>query len=498
MGIVARTQQGEVEGREKNGVLLFAGIPYAAPPVGARRFLPPEPHERWSGVRSAQRFGPAAPQLPGEGVLGIRDVRWDEDCLTLNVCTPAADGARRPVLVWIHGGGFQTGQGAIPWYDGTSFARKGDVVTVSINYRLGALGFAHVAGIGGKGFESSGLNGILDQIAALRWVRDNIAAFGGDPERVTIAGESAGGMSVGVLLGCPQARGLFRGAIPQSGAAQHVISDAKAREVAGRLADALRADGIAELSARTPAEILDAHRAVAASYVEESRGDPTGLGGMPFRPVVEGHALPVPPVESVRKGNAADVAVLAGTNADETTIWSYGAFDEERARRVFSRYLPHADAAYDTYRAARPGAAPADLVTALTTDFTFRIPAVRLAEAQHAAGGRVFQYLFTWRSRALGGRLGATHALEIPFAFDTLGKPGVEAFIGPGPLPSELADRMHAAWTAFIRTGDPACDALPAWPAYEPAGREVMELGDTCRVLHDPGAAERELWELAR
>jgi para-nitrobenzyl esterase len=496
MSDVAHTQQGEVRGREKNGVLLFAGIPYAAPPVGPGRFLPPEPHPAWSGVRDAQRFGPAAPQLPGEGVLGIRDVRWDEDCLTLNVSTPAADGGRRPVLVWIHGGGFQTGQGAIPWYDGGSFARKGGVVTVSINYRLGALGFAHLAGIGGAGYESSGVLGILDQIAALRWVRDNIAAFGGDPGRVTIAGESAGGMSVGILLGCPAARGLFRGAIAQSGAAQHVIAEPKAREVAGRLAEALRASGVDDLRARSAAEILDAHRAVAVSYVEESRGDPTGLGGMPFRPVVEGHALPVPPVESVRKGNAADVAVMIGTNADETTIWSYGTFDDARARRVFGRYLAHPDA-YHTYRAARPAAAPADLITALTTDFTFRIPAVRLAEAQLAAGGRAYHYLFTWRSRALGGRLGATHALEIPFAFDTLTKAGVGAFIGPGPLPQDLADRMHAAWTAFIHTGDPSCDALPAWPAYDLVRRPVMELGDTCRVLDDPGSAERKLWEAA-
>jgi para-nitrobenzyl esterase len=498
MAIVARTQQGEVEGRERNGALLFAGIPYAAPPVGPLRFLPPEPHQRWSGVRSAQRFGPAAPQLPGEGVLGIREVRWDEDCLTLNVCTPAVDGARRPVLVWIHGGGFQTGQGAIPWYDGTSFATKGGVVTVTINYRLGALGFAHLAGIGGKAYESSGLLGILDQIQALRWVRDNIAAFGGDPEKVTIAGESAGGMSVGILLGTPSARGLFRGAIAQSGAAQHVVSEAKAREVAGRFADALRADSVDALRERSPAEILDAHRHVAASYVEESRGDPTGLGGMPFRPVVDGVVLPVPPVESVRKGNAADVAVLAGTNADETTIWTYGEFDEARARRAFGRHLPHAAGAYDTYRSARPDAPPAELITALTTDATFRIPAVRLAEAQHAAGGRVHKYLFTWRSRALGGRLGATHALEIPFMFDTLTRPGVDAFIGPGPLPAELAERMHAAWTAFVHTGDPACGALPAWPAYEPAGRKVMELGDACRLLHDPGSAEREVWELGR
>jgi para-nitrobenzyl esterase len=497
MGIVARTLQGEIEGREKDGALLFAGIPYAAPPIGARRFLPPEPHERWSGVRAAQRFGPCAPQLPGEGLVRQRDLRWDEDCLTLNVCTPGLDGGRRPVMVWIHGGGFQTGQGGIPWYAGASFARGG-VVTVTINYRLGALGFAHVAEIGGKGFESAGLNGILDQIAAIHWVRDNIAAFGGDPERITIAGESAGAMSVGTLVGCPSARGLFRGAIAQSGAAEHVIGERKGREIAARLADVLRADSIEALRAKSPAEVLEAQRQVAASYAEESRGDPTGLGAMPFRPVVEGHVLPLPPVESVRKGNAADVALLVGTNADETTIWTYGEFDEAKARRAYARYLPHAETAYDTYRAARPGATPAQLVTAVTTDQTFRIPAVRLAEAQHAGGGRAFAYLFTWRSRAFGGRLGATHVLEIPFTFNTLAAPGVDAFLGAGPPPTDLADRIHASWTAFIHRGDPACDALPAWPAYDPSTRAVMELGEPCRLLHDPSSAERELWEASR
>ena len=215
-----KTLSGEVRGREKNGVLLFSGIPYAAPPVGERRFRPPEPHDAWSGVRDATRFGPAAPQLPGDGLVGNPNVRWDEAaCLTLNVCTPACDDARRPVLVWIHGGGFRNGQAAIPWYDGSSFARGG-VVVVSLNYRLGALGYLALGEIGGSDYSTSGSSGIQDQLAALRWVRDNIAAFGGDPARVTIAGESAGGMSVGILLGVAGASGLFRGAIPQSGAAQ--------------------------------------------------------------------------------------------------------------------------------------------------------------------------------------------------------------------------------------------------------------------------------------
>ncbi|HEU4430985.1 MAG TPA: carboxylesterase family protein, partial [Myxococcota bacterium] len=222
--LIASTRSGPVRGREKNGVLLFAGIPYAAPPVGERRFRAPEPPDDWREIREATRFGPAAPQLPGEGVVGNPAVRWDEGgCLTLNVATPACDDAGRPVLVWIHGGGFRTGQGAIPWYDGSSFARGG-VVVVSINYRLGALGFAQLDAIGGSDYADSGSVGIQDQLAALRWVQGNIASFGGDPARVTIAGESAGGMSVGILLGSAGASGLFRGAIPQSGAAQHVLS----------------------------------------------------------------------------------------------------------------------------------------------------------------------------------------------------------------------------------------------------------------------------------
>ena len=261
-----------------------------------------------------------------------------------------------------------------------------------------------------------------------------------------------------------------------------------------RFAEALRAESIDELRARSVPEILAAQASVAASFAEESRGDPTGLGSMPFRPVVEGRALPQAPLGAIRAGNAAGVSVLIGTNADETTLWGFGAFEEARARRIFARHLPDGDAAYDTYRAARPGAAPGELVVALTTDHLFRIPAVRLAEAQHAAGGRVWKYLFSWRSRAFGGKLGATHALEIPFAFANLGKPGVDAFLGPGETPWALAETMHAAWTAFVREGDPSCAALPAWPGYEPSQRSVMEFGEPTRLLGDPGAAERELF----
>jgi para-nitrobenzyl esterase len=493
----ATTRSGEVRGREKSGVLLFAGIPYAAPPTGERRFRGPEREDAWSGVRDATRFGPAAPQPPGDGLVGNPNVRWDEaGCLTLNVTTPACDDARRPVLVWIHGGGFRSGQGAIPWYDGASFARSG-VVVVSINYRLGALGFAQLAEIGGSDYAGSGSVGIQDQLAALRWVRENIAAFGGDPERVTIAGESAGGMSVGILLGVAGASGLFRGAIPQSGAAHHVAGAKDGAIVAAHFARALGAGSLAEILAAPAERILAAQVAVEKLSRERVIADAAGLGGMPFMPVIDGRGIPEPPLAAVRRGDARGVNVLVGTNADEMTLFGVPEVDDAKLPRFASRYFADPEHALSAYRADYPGAGPRELALAMATDHVFRIPAVRLAEAHQASGGRTWKYLFTWKSRAFGGRLGATHALEIPFAFNTLDRPGVDAMLGPGERPDALASVMHAAWTAFVKTGDPGCAAAGAWPRYG-AAREVMELGARVGLLRDPGARTRAAWDGAR
>ncbi len=492
-----QTEQGEVQGREKEGVLQFAGIPYAAPPTSARRFRAPQPHDRWIGMRDARHFGPAAPQPREEGLTSTPQVRWDEDCLTLNVCTPACDEGRRPVLVWIHGGGFRTGQGAIPWYNGTSFAQRGDIVTVSINYRLGVLGFAHLEEIGGAEYASSGLNGIRDQIAALQWVRDNIAAFGGDPGRVTIAGESAGGMSVGTLLGCPAAAGLFRGAIPQSGAAHTMSSREQGVALARRFAAAAGASSIDDLIAAPVERILAAQMEVEQQSRSGDLRPPTGtgLGGMPFQPVVDGHVLPQPPIAALRAGLSSAVRVLVGTNRDEMTLFPLGTTDEARLQRIAARVFSDSGAAMAAYRSEWPGASPEEILNAMMTDRVFRIPAVRVAEAQAQNGGTAYQYLFTWESRAFGGRLKATHALEIPFVFNNLGRAGTEIFLGPGPMPQALADSMHAAWIAFIRTGDPTCDAVGEWPAYTPERRAVMELGDHIGLRIDPYSATRALWD---
>jgi para-nitrobenzyl esterase len=498
MAAIATTKRGRVEGREKEGVLLFAGIPYAAPPLGPLRFRPPQSHAGWSGVLDARRFGPAAPQLPRGGLTDAAPVRWDEDCLTLNVATPGLDDRGRPVLVWIHGGAFRTGQGGIPWYNGASFARRGDVVTVSINYRLGALGFAHLAELGGAGYASSGLNGLLDQIAALEWVQENIAAFGGDPARVTVAGESAGAMSVGTLLGCPSAAGLFEKAIAQSGAAHHTLSADVAAEIARLLARRLDAATLDDLQ-RVPVErILEAQREVEDEVAAASTlggVDVSALGDMAFQPVVDGAVLPEAPLEAIRRGASAPVQVLTGTNRNETTLWGYGEVDRAGLRRIAARHFENPDAALAVYESARPGASAHDLVIALTTDHMFRIPAIRLAEGHADGGGTAYMYEFSWESRAFDGRLKATHALEIPFVFNNLERAGVDVFLGPGPLPQELAEVMHDAWISFIRTGEPCHPGLPSWPAYTASRRAVMELGDRLRVRHDPDGAERALWE---
>ncbi len=475
------TTGGEIEGRERKGAQLFAGIPFAAPPTGARRFGPPEAPEPWSGIRQAQRFGPAAPQPTGEpgSLMGTGPKSVDEDCLTLNVCTPACDDGSRAVMVWIHGGAFRTGTGAIPWYDGASFATNHDVVTVTINYRLGALGFMELDDRPG-----SGVNGLLDQIAALEWVRDNIANFGGDPAKVTIAGESAGAMAVGTLLSMPASAGLYRAAIAQSGAARHVVPADKGALVAKTFLAELDAD---------PYDATWQELIAVQSKAEAALAQDSALGTMPFAPVVGSVHLPEMPLATISAGAASDVALMIGTNLDESSLWGVGKADEARMLRKLADATGDGAAAAAVYR-ARLGAeaTPAQVLSAARTDEMFRAPATRLAEAHH---GPTFSYLFRWASRVKG--LGSTHALEIPFMFNTLDRPGVELFLGEGVIPTTLAGRMHAAWADFIKTGG------PGWAPYSvESGRQTMEFDqpgadDTSAVVSDPLSAERELWAAA-
>jgi para-nitrobenzyl esterase len=498
MDLIVSTTSGRVQGRDRNGVLSFAGIPFAAPPTGDRRFRPPEPHPRWEGVRDATRFGKVAPQLGGGlgAVLAGRTPDWSEDCLFLNVQTSALDDGRRPVMVWIHGGGFAGGTGAVPWYDGKHFVDHGDVVVVSINYRLGALGWMYLGALDPD--HRTGNVGLLDQIAALEWVRDNIGAFGGDPDNVTIFGESAGAMSVGTLMGAPRAQGLFHAAIAQSGAAHNITSADDAALVAEKMLETLGVDDVAGLVAADPASVLEAQAAVSAAAAAGELGHgERNASGLIFGPVLDGDVLPQLPIDAVRAGSSASVPLLIGTNRDEWNLFALPRSpvgDDATIVRRLGTMVDGADEVLAAYRAARPGATSNELWSAIVTDRVFRIPAVRLAEAQVAhQPDHTFMYLFEWPSAAFEGRLGACHALEIPFVFDNLDKGGIDQLTGPEP-PQSIADAMHAAWLAFVHDRDPGTAAEP-WPVYDTDRRATMIFDVKGRVDDDPLSAERAVWD---
>ena len=490
------TSSGLVRGKPtpEGDVLLFRGIPYAAPTGGANRWAPPLPPQPWTDVLDATSFGPAAPQNPSalESTLGAGKMKTGEDCLRVNVWTPAADGGARPVMVWIHGGGFTGGAGSTPWYDGRRFCRRGDVVVVSLNYRLGVLGFLDLSALGDPELAHAGNCGLLDQVAALRWVRDNIGAFGGDPGNVTVFGESAGAMSIGTLLGMPAAAGLFHKAILQSGACQNTSTSARAQAIAAEVRAEAGLDDADALRAAPVEALLDAQAAV------ERRHQGAGL---PFQPVVGGPDLPRPPIDAVAAGAAAGIPLLVGTTLEEMRL--FGIWDQKLASldddgiaaRWQSAVGEETAKIVAAYRAERPDASPADLWTAVATDWVFRIPAIRLLEAQLAHEPRCWSYLFTMKSTAFGGLLGSCHALEIPFVFDTLDRPGVAMFTGDPEGGPELAVAMQEAWLAFAHRSDPNHSGQDRWPAYDTGTRATMEFGPTRRVIADPYDRERRLWE---
>lgn len=504
MSAIVETRSGRVEGARARGQLVFRGIPYAAPPVGERRWAPPAPVEPWPGVRAAAEFGPAAPQLPVElETLPILRVEqeMDEDCLYLNVWTPAPDGAGRPVMVWIHGGGFTIGTGAQLMADEMALVDRGDVVVVTINYRLGVLGFLHLAEATGGEIPATGNEGLLDQAAALRWVRENIAAFGGDPGNVTIFGESAGGMSVGTLLALPAAEGLFHKAIPQSGASSTANSLGRARLVGRRFVEALGGRSPDALRALPTERLLEAQAALIPGAL--SAADPE-LGAMPLQPCVDGRVLPAPALARIVAGAARGVPVLVGSTLDEWKL--FGALDpsvqelDEAGLLERLAHLPDAAGVVAAYRDARAKrdapTAPAELFMAIETDRVFRMPGVRLAEAQRPHEPRVYSYLVTWPSPLFGGALGSPHAVELGPLFgvhDTSEQ--TAAFFGSGPAADRLARGMQEAWTAFARSGDPSSAALGEWPAYEPDSRATMLLGEETGVERAPYDEERRAWE---
>ncbi len=491
MDTEVRTKQGMVRGRSDNGVIVFKGIPYAAPPFGANRFGPPRPHEAWDGVRDAFEFGPTVPKppyFPPFDVLLPEPVIPGEDCLNLNIWTPDVGTARLPVMVWIHGGAFANGTGAIATYNGSRFARDG-VVCVTINYRLGADGFLYLG-------DSRGNRGIQDQVAALQWVQENIAAFGGDPDNVTIFGESAGGMSVSTLLSMPRTRGLFRRAIAQSGAGHHVLSPATAQKVGRYLAEKLGVEPTEEAIAAVPLpRLLQAQVELsgdAFAHPDPERWGEVAGNLMPFEPVVDGDSIPQRPIDGIVAGAGADVDVLIGTNGEEQRLFMV---PNGVVNYITNEALAGATAAYGlpvaqtlaTYREVRPDASPGDLLAAIITDWFYRIPAIRLAEAHIRGSSATYMYQFTWRSPQFDGQLGSCHALELPFVFDTLSVEGMEPLMGK-ERPQEIADVMHAAWAGFATRGD------PGWPRYDHERRVTMRFDTVTQQVDDPATKERALW----
>ncbi len=496
-----RTPQVEVStgrlfGRREDGVDAFLGIPYAAPPTGERRFLAPQPALPWGGVLDATLHCAAPPQnaLDAGALPGMEVGEQGEDCLTLNVFTPSADAGKRPVMVWIHGGAFVIGAGSQAIYDGRPLARAGDVVVVTINYRLGALGFLDLAPRFGDVASTSGNLGLRDQIAALDWVQENIARFGGDPDQVTIFGESAGGMSIGSLLGSPAARGRFRRAIPQSGAAHNAHDPDTAARVLDYFLESIDATEWSDLCTAPLARILDAQLRCMLRAAD--------LGVLlPFQPVVGDDVLPEPPLDAVRAGNAAGVPVLIGTTRNEWSLFAFmdsdlTAFDdaELHARAVARVGEAHAGRVAESYRKQAPVASPMQHFISLETDHVFRVPAARLADAQ-SSHAPVFVYEFAWASPALAGALGACHALELPFVFGALDKPGMAEFAGDGEDARALCENVMSAWLAFARDGDPSHSGLPGWPQHDPAARPTLVLDRESRLELAPRSATLKVWD---
>src|SRR6266852_3962870 len=486
--IVVETVSGKLRGIVQNGVRIFKGIPYGGPVEGAGRFMPPAKPAPWTGVRDALDFGPRAMQ-PDQpfgispevlALLSLNDPQpISENCLVLNVWTPAVgDGGKRPVMFWCHGGAFTAGSGSSDWYDGANLSRKGDAVVVTVNHRLGVLGYLHLGDLGGDAYAASGNVGMLDLVAALTWVRDNIAAFGGDPANVTIFGESGGGAKVSVLMAMPAAHGLFHKAIVQSGAGVQMTP----REI-----DKLRT--------LPTARLIEAQSAVSSRMSLAAVANRRRVG---FNPVVDGRILPANPFEPAAPEFSANVPVIVGTNKDEMNLFfgldrHLGTLDEAGMREMVKSIVGDStDRFIEIYRRSRPNAAPKDILLAIATDRTMRIDSIRLAKrkaAQNAAP--VYMYMFAWETPVLGGRLKAPHALEIPFVFDTL---AVSAIAGDGPERFLLAERMSKAWLAFARSGDPNHAGLPKWPAYSIKERATMIFDNECTVEHDPQREERLAW----
>jgi para-nitrobenzyl esterase len=499
--VTADTAFGKIRGADVEGIKIFKGVPYGASTAGKNRFMPPTDPARWTGVRDALEFGPSAPQTePGArrstsdlAVAGAGLKAEGEDCLVLNIWTPAipviGDGRRRPVMVWCHGGGFATGSGSSPVTDGTNLARRGDVVVVTINHRLNVLGFTYLAESGGQDFAQSGDVGMLDIVHALAWVRDNIAQFGGDPNTVTVFGQSGGGRKVATLLAMPSAKGLFHRAIIESGPTIKLVERAQAARVAAELFAklGLNKSQVRDLQNLPVDRVMGAYFAV----IRSMNVDQMTMG---FSPTVDGNVLPHHPFHPTAADVSPTVPLMLGhTRTELTGLGANAALfsltDDGLRSRIGSLLGESAGPVIDVYRKANPGATPSDIYFLIASDNRYGAPVMKIAERRAALGtAPVYLYYFRWESPVDGGRLKSPHTIEIPFAFDNLKASRLTA---GSPQAPALADKVSDAWIAFARSGDPNTSKLPRWPPFRSANRPTMVFDNQSSVQNDPIREQR-------
>lgn len=506
--VEAQTRTGRIRGAVRAGVVTFLGVPYAAAPVGELRFYPPRSTVPWGGVRDATAPAAACPQPALPRLFDKLDrtdpadkfvERYDEDCLTVNIFTPALDSAARPVMVWLHGGWFSVGSGNEPCYDGGNLCRAGDVVVVTVNHRLGALGFVSLAGRGDDRFESSANNGLLDVVAALEWVRDNIAEFGGDPSRVTVFGESGGAAKISMLLGTERARGLFHRAIVQSGPLLTAVQPEQAEATTAAFFAELGISSVQDLRELPVSAIVHAQSTVLGGPLGGLYG-----GGHRMAPTIDGCVLDEHPFDPVAAPAGHGVPLLIGSCRDEASmlVAAVPGIDSmephQKVKTLADNIFGHQlDDLVKNYADTRPAGSVADHFLAAVTD-QIRIGGITMAERASAAGAQVYMYRVDHVPSVLGGKLGAPHTVDVGFAFaNTDAGAGITSpnrGLYQDRDVARLTKEISGAWTAFARRGDPNHARLPAWPSYQDEGRSTMIFGAQSGVVRDPDGAEREFW----
>jgi para-nitrobenzyl esterase len=485
---VVETASGKIRGGVVNKIYAFRGVPYGASTAGEGRFMPPSKPQPWTGVRDTTELGIRSPQLPGgeppEVLVMDRREPMGEDCLMLNVWTPGVRGGKRPVILWLHGGGYATGSAGFIMYDGANFARKQDAVFVGVNHRLNVFGYLYLAGLGGAKYAQSANIGQMDIIAALEWVRDNIARFGGDPNNVTICGQSGGGGKVSNLLAMPAAKGLFHRAIIQSDATirSTTLEDANQSTETFLAKLNLKANQIDELQKMPMQQLLDAMR---------------GTQGLRLAPVVDGKTLPAHPFDPAAPDVSASVPILLGTVETEDAFFAGTPLDDmddaalrQRVKQALRSDDADADRVIGVYRKVFPKIPNIDVYLKMLADSSRRANALALADRKMAlAKAPAYLYYFTWRSPVRDGKMKAYHTLEIPFAFANVDE--AKTMTGDSQDRYPLQDRVSGAWAAFARTGNPSHKGLPSWPAYNAEQRPTMILNTECKVANDPHREER-------